>query len=625
MEIILLNEDQIEIDKFNFDPLESYNLKKIRNIPEINENTKKFIENLDYMVCACSTVEKTNDFYISFLNSTFLNFFNFDLNEVKGSNISELISHIDKKGTILKKISDLYNKNEQLTLYVDYKDNQILIYKFKIKIFRLDNFLYIVNHDITKQIEKEVKLKKILHNSIRLEKNFEKIQKISKTSMCYSDDKTNKVVWFSKGYNIFEDNPRNNYDTIANYIIDEDKCIWKENQDKCTPENPEVIFIQRASKDGKKIKYIKNFVAYEFDEKGNRKCHVNFFQDITETIKREEELSNALNKSLVLQDNLNRIQSVSKTAMGYSNDSKHSTWTLEIFDMLEIKPDKNRINDKNLIEKFVVDKDLKVREKAINSLNPNNTDVEFTQQVKTAKGNKKYLKTFIHRDYDSKGNLKNDISFNQDITNIIEYQQQLESTLNDREILLSEVHHRVKNNLQIILSLINLNESYGEDSGTILKNTQDRIYAMALIHEKIYGSKSLSKVNMKEYIESLITSLLDMYNSEIIFHSEIEPIDLNMDYSIPIGLIINELVNNTIKYAFPNSDKGNIFTKFMQKDNKYVLLFKDDGIGLPEDIDLDNITTLGLIVVTSLTLQIGGVITKMDCEGTGFRIEFEKE
>jgi two-component sensor histidine kinase len=146
---------------------------------------------------------------------------------------------------------------------------------------------------------------------------------------------------------------------------------------------------------------------------------------------------------------------------------------------------------------------------------------------------------------------------------------------------------------------------------------------MALIHEKIYGSGSLSDVNIKEYIESLVTSLFDVYETNITLHSDIESVDLNMEISIPLGLIINELVNNVIKYAFPNNEKGNLYIKFKKEVNKYILIFKDDGVGLPDDFDLDNLSSLGLIVVTNLTLQIGGIISVINCEGTGFKIEFE--
>jgi two-component sensor histidine kinase len=98
-----------------------------------------------------------------------------------------------------------------------------------------------------------------------------------------------------------------------------------------------------------------------------------------------------------------------------------------------------------------------------------------------------------------------------------------------------------------------------------------------------------------------------------------------MEQAIPLGLIVNELVNNTIKYAFPNSKEGNIYISFKKEDKHCILTCKDDGIGLPDDLDLDNLTGLGLIVVQNLTFQIGGNMSIIDCKGTGFKIEFDQE
>jgi two-component sensor histidine kinase len=129
---------------------------------------------------------------------------------------------------------------------------------------------------------------------------------------------------------------------------------------------------------------------------------------------------------------------------------------------------------------------------------------------------------------------------------------------------------------------------------------------------------------MKDYVESLVDSLFDMYLSNITFNSKIESIDLDMEQSVPLGLIINELVTNTIKYAFPNDKEGKLYIEFRKKGKNYTLIFKDNGVGLPDDFDLNNLNGLGLMVVQNLTLQLGGTMVVMDCEGTGFKIEFDE-
>ncbi len=477
--------------------------------------------------------------------------------------------------------------------------------------------------DITEQLDKENKLKKALEHAQQLEKNFEKIQKISKTEMLYMNDKEkDDIIWYNKGYSTLGLDPSEYAGNMTQYVIEEDKNIWKEKHAMCTPEHPEVSFVQRAYSTGK-LRYIKTFLVYEFDENGNRKSHINLFQNITEEIERSNRLQESMNETLKLKDNLNRIQLASKTFITYKGLNYYHI-TPELFKILEISPKDHGKNDINLIDSYVLDKDLKIRKDNINSLSPENPEVKFIQRIRTDNNKIKYIRTIIHEDYDDNGNLINGISFNQDITEEVTYQNKLKTTLKDKEVLLSEVHHRVKNNLQIILSLINMNLSYENNAKNILENTQNRIYAMALIHEKIYGSDSLSEVNMKDYIESLVESLFELYGSDIQLISDMEPLELEMEQSIPLGLIINELVTNTIKYAFPDKKRGKLYIEFKKHNTHYTLLFKDDGIGLPDDFDLDNLNSLGLIVVTNLTLQIGGIISILDCDGTGYKIEFEE-
>ncbi len=486
----------------------------------------------------------------------------------------------------------------------------------------------IINYyqDVTEEIERENKLKEALDSSLMLEKNLEKVQGISKTVLCYKNDKENgDIIWFSEGFNILETDTGNYIGTMEDHIISEDRDIWIEKHAECTPDNPEVSFMQRCISGSGELRYLHTFVAYEFDEDGNKISHVSLFQDVTENIERENKLKEVLNETLELQDRLNRIQSLSKTAIGYSNGLKYSRWTPEVFDILEIDSKDYKNNMDNIIRKFVIDEDLVVREEAISKITPKNPDATFNQRVKTGKGNIKYLRTFMHQEYDKDNNLLDRISFNQDITREVKYQNQLESALKDKEVLLTEVHHRVKNNLQIILSLIHLNKNFESDSDTILNDTENRIYAMALIHEKIYVSESLSNVDMKEYIESLVDSLFDMYWSDIKFHSNMKSIELKMEEAIPIGLIINELVTNTIKYAFPDCEDGNLYIEFKKENTKYTIIVKDDGVGLPKDFDLDKITSMGLLVVQNLILQLDGTLTILNCEGTGFKIEFETE
>ena len=204
-------------------------------------------------------------------------------------------------------------------------------------------------------------------------------------------------------------------------------------------------------------------------------------------------------------------------------------------------------------------------------------------------------------------------------------EEQLKASLQEKELLLQEIHHRVKNNLQIISSLLNLQAEDLNDNQAIeiFKNTQNRISSIALIHEKLYQSKDLARINFADYIQDLANSLFSAYGvnpNTINLKVEVEDILLGIDTAIPCGLIINELILNSMKYAFPSGRQGEISVKFYaMTHNKLVLSISDNGIGLPKDLDLENISSLGLKLVSALVEQLSGDIQIH----TSSRVQFE--
>jgi len=199
--------------------------------------------------------------------------------------------------------------------------------------------------------------------------------------------------------------------------------------------------------------------------------------------------------------------------------------------------------------------------------------------------------------------------------------------LEEKEMLLKEVHHRVKNNLQIISSLLNLQGEFNQqqDPKSLLKQSQHKIQTMAIIHEKLYQSDSLASIGLKSYLESLIQHFkngYDLANQNISFETQIDEITLKMDHLVPCGLIINELVTNSLKYAFPHQTSGQINIKASQKGETCVLTIEDNGIGLPAGFTLDNLNSLGLRLVQGLTHQLKGALEILKSEGAGFKITF---
>ena len=216
-----------------------------------------------------------------------------------------------------------------------------------------------------------------------------------------------------------------------------------------------------------------------------------------------------------------------------------------------------------------------------------------------------------------------------DITELKQYEKEIQDSLHEKEILLQEIHHRVKNNMQIISSLLSIQTRYVDDKESInvLKESQNRVKSLAMIHEKLYKSKSFNKIYLLDYIESLVWDLFYSYaikKGKIKPILDIDDIQLNIETSVPCGLIITELVSNSLKYAFPDQNEGELKVSLKVKDDHFELIISDNGVGIPENIDFFNTDSLGLQLVNSLTDQIDGEIEFVRNNGTKFTIIFKE-
>lgn len=217
-----------------------------------------------------------------------------------------------------------------------------------------------------------------------------------------------------------------------------------------------------------------------------------------------------------------------------------------------------------------------------------------------------------------------------DITDRKRAEEQIRSSLRDKEVLLQEIHHRVKNNMQIISSLLNLQSRHIEDERVkdMFRMSRNRIRSMALIHEKLYQSKDLAKINFAQYMESLAVHLLQTYNAStdrIKLNADVSDVFLDINKAIPCGLIVNELVSNSLKHAFPKHRTGNIYVRLRNGKNGDVhLMVSDNGIGLSEEVDFKKPDSMGLQLVKDLIDQLGGTLELSLNAGTTYQISFSK-
>jgi PAS domain S-box-containing protein len=276
-----------------------------------------------------------------------------------------------------------------------------------------------------------------------------------------------------------------------------------------------------------------------------------------------------------------------------------------------------------------------------NLIHPEDRDMVW-QEVQKGIENKKAF-TIIYRMYDADKTLKwvwekgkaildehDEVialeGFIADITERKIAVEKLRQALNEKNVLLKEVHHRVKNNLQIISSILNMQSGYmkNEHDLELMRDCRNRIRSMAMIHEKLYKSKNLTKIDFKQYIVHLVSYLFKMYHKDNVSKEvSLDEVYLDINKAIPCGLILTELISNSLKYAYPGDKAGVVKIDMQKKLDKLYITIKDEGVGLPEDLELHNAGTLGLRLIDQLIDQLNGVMNVKRTDGAEFSFSFE--
>ncbi|WP_052049900.1 PAS domain S-box protein [Leptolyngbya sp. KIOST-1] len=273
--------------------------------------------------------------------------------------------------------------------------------------------------------------------------------------------------------------------------------------------------------------------------------------------------------------------------------------------------------------------DLERVEQALQTALHQHTDYEAEYRVILGDGTVRWLLGKGRGLYDSDQNPVRMLGVIIDISDRKESQEKLRASLKEKELLLKEIYHRVKNNLQVIHSLLNLQSRNVADAAalSVLRDSQSRVKAMALVHEKLYKSQDLTRIDLAAYVQRLAYSLLETYQCDknrIQIHLDIAPCHLDIETALPCGLMLTELISNSFKYAFPQGRTGEVaIVSRLSPDGQVTIRLEDNGVGLPEEMDLQQVSSLGLSLVRNLTQQIGGRVEIMpQSVGTGFQISF---
>lgn len=255
---------------------------------------------------------------------------------------------------------------------------------------------------------------------------------------------------------------------------------------------------------------------------------------------------------------------------------------------------------------------------------------EIEHVIVRADGEKRVIVVRNGIEKDEYGNTVKTIGVNQDITELKRVQNEIKEALIEKEMLLKEIHHRVKNNLMVISSLLNLQSQYihDEEALDIFRESQNRAKSMALIHERLYRSTDLKRIDFGDYIRTLGNDLYHTYmpgDGRISLNMNLENLMVDINTTVPLGLIVNELITNSMKHAFVEEAEGEINITFYKKGDEFTLIIEDNGVGLPADLDFKNTETLGLQLVNNLTAQIDGTIELDRSQGTRFKITFKEQ
>lgn len=375
--------------------------------------------------------------------------------------------------------------------------------------------------------------------------------------------------------------------------------------------------INRHTKDGRPI-ILREYITPIKDKNGKVEYLMLLIEDITEQKKVETALVDSeikyrnlveASKDLVwridLEGNFNFVNSASEEILGFSPDELVGTSFV-----LHVLPEK-------------VAETVQIHSEVIQGKSYDNLDLTVIKKD----GSLTYLSAKAYPMYDVDVNIVGCSGTATDITHILEYQQKLEVSLKEKEVLIKEIHHRVKNNLAVISGLFALQAMNMEDEKVIqvFNESQARIKSISTIHEKLYQTNLFTSIEMKSYLKDLLEDIRKTFKQagkeiEIILNGD--EVTLNVNQAVPFGILANELITNSFKYAFPGDLNGSITLDIRKKNRDVIFTVQDSGIGLPEDFEKMREGSLGMTLIFSLADQLNGKVNWSSQEGTHFELRF---
>lgn len=574
---------------------------------------QKLINNIPVEIHSLIPYEDGKDFIVQTVGKFTLNRYNCTPEDVKGRLLSKIsplffeILHDDlidvyKNNTVKKIRFVYYNKNKLSKL-----SNSKIIYD-KERIFVTSNN---IDTKISTRVDSEYR--DFDEDKTNIMENF------SQTGSYYNIN--GKYTWSQGVFNIInraKEETDDYYNIVFDLVIPEDKHIVDNifaTTNKETAQCNEIIRIR--TKDGV-LKIVEVNIYSYFDESG-MVIRQGLINDITKYS--DDELTKPVDFLL------NGFKNSAKLALLIEPlNAKQFNFSKGFYDIIE-KDYKKYYHSKAILDN-IADKGTLERMNKLIKGEISKIDESFTYYIDGNHDNKKFVDLYIERFV--YGNKAHSIGFLTDLTEEHENYEQLIKSNDQRLVLIKEIHHRVKNNLQILNSFLNLEKrAYANNPDLIIEHMQTRLASLALLHEKTYNSQDFKNISLKEYLEDHDRQTMGVIDSpnHIEFETYVdEDLNLSIEVITPLLLIVDEITMNAIKHAFPDTSKNNKITKTIKRldDNTAELIIKDNGVGIS---DLDKITkNLGCEIIKSLTKQLNGHISLIKQEkGTGYKLIFPTE
>ena len=472
--------------------------------------------------------------------------------------------------------------------------------------------------------ERTAQLEKAYSSLKESEERLSEAQKMAHIGNWDWDIATDEKYWSDEVYRIFGLKPQEfkvTYDTFLSYVHPDDRDYVDNASKEALKRKPYRIDFRIISAGGKE-RIVHEEGKVVFYEKNIPVRMKGTIQDITEHKKAEEKLRESeekyrniveiANEGIAVLDSEGKLTYINRKfseMLGYSEKEICGKYAGDI------------VEDVNLFKRM---------------FNKRQFGISESYEIKLIRKDGSTLWVLINAKslFDDKGKFKGSLSMLTDITERKETEEALANLDIARQ---KEIHHRIKNNLQVISSLLDLQAENFSDCEVVatqkvleaFKESQNRVFSMSLIHEELYKGNGFDTLNFSSYIQKLAIGLFQAYrldNSNIVLSMDLEKnVFFNMDTAVPLGIIINELVSNSLKYAFPGKNDGEIRIKLHREegsDTSFILIVSDNGVGIPENLDIENLDSLGLQLVTTLVDQLDGELELKRNNGTAFIIRF---